>query len=93
MIAEGKTARLYDWWYVNQVKNVSKEKTEHPAQMPLKVMTNIIEILPDGYTIVDPFLGSGTTALACKMLGRKFIGIEIDEKYVDISLGRLDAGL
>jgi hypothetical protein len=41
-IAEGKTARLYDWWYVNQVKNVSKEKTEHPAQMPIEVMNNII---------------------------------------------------
>ena len=88
-IAEGKTARLYDWWNVNQVKNVSKEKTEHPAQMPLKVMRNIIEILPDDYTIIDPFLGSGTTAVACKQLGRKFIGIEIDKKYIDISLERL----
>ena len=89
-IAEGKTARLYDWWNVNQVKNVSKEKTKHPAQMPLKVMMNIIEILPDDYTIIDPFLGSGTTALACKRLGRKFIGIEIDKKYIDISLERLN---
>ena len=37
-IADGKTARLYDWWEINQVKNVSAEKTAHPCQMPLKVM-------------------------------------------------------
>lgn len=87
-IAEGKTARLYDWWYVNQVKNVSKEKTEHPAQMPIEVMNNIIGILPDDYIIIDPFCGSGTTALACMKYNRKFIGIEIDEKYYEISKDR-----
>ena len=88
-IAEGKTARLYDWWYVNQVKNVSKEKTEHPAQMPIEVMNNIIGILPDDYIIIDPFCGSGTTALACMKYNRKFIGIEIDEKYYEISKDRV----
>ena len=55
MIAEGKKAKLYDWWEINQVKNVSMEKTAHPCQMPLKVMENIIGILPDEYTIIDPF--------------------------------------
>lgn len=89
-IAEGKTgAKLYDWWNINQVKNVSKEKTEHPCQMPLEVMKNIIGILPDNYTIVDPFMGSGTTGVACKELQRNFIGIEIDEKYFKIAEKRL----
>ena len=88
-ILEGKTARLYDWWEINQVKNVSSEKTAHPCQMPLKVMENIIGILPDNYTIIDPFLGSGTTALACKKFNRKFIGIELDEKYFEISKNRI----
>lgn len=89
-IAEGKTgAKLYDWWNINQVKNVSKEKTEHPCQMPLEVMKNIIGILPDNYTIVDPFMGSGTTGVACKELRRNFIGIEIDEKYFKIAEKRL----
>lgn len=39
--------------------------------------------------MLDPFMGSGTTALACKQLGRDFIGIEIDEKYVEIANNRL----
>ena len=89
-IAEGKQARLYDWWNVNQVKNISKEKTKHPCQMPLKVMKNIIGILPSGYTIVDPFMGSGTTGLACKELGIDFIGIELDKSYFDIAKERID---
>jgi DNA modification methylase len=94
-IAEGKTARLYDWWEINQVKNVSAEKTAHPCQMPLKVMENIIGILPDDYTIIDPFLGSGTTALACQKYKRKFIGIELDSKYFEIAKQRIfnSAGL
>ena len=88
-IAEGKTARLYDWWEINQVKNVSKEKTEHPCQMPLEVMKRIVGILPSDYTIVDPFMGSGTTGVACKLLNRNFIGIEMDEKYYKISEQRI----
>jgi len=88
-ISEGKTARLYDWWEVNQVKNVSSEKTEHPCQMPQKVMDNVIGILPEGYTIIDPFLGSGTTALSCMKYARDFIGIEIDSKYFEIAKQRI----
>lgn len=92
-IAEGKTgAKLYDWWNVNQVKNVSNEKTEHPCQMPLEVMKNIIGILPKEYIILDPFMGSGTTGVACKELNRNFIGIEIDEKYFEIAKERIKLG-
>ena len=90
-IAEGKTgAKLYDWWNVNQVKNVSKDKTAHPCQMPLDVMENIIGILPDDATIIDPFMGSGTTGVACKKLGRDFIGIELSEDYFDIAKCRIE---
>ena len=88
-IDEGKKAKLYDWWQINQVKNVSKEKTAHPCQMPLKVMENIIGILPDDFIIVDPFLGSGTTAVACMNLKRRFIGIEVDPEYYAISKRRI----
>jgi len=89
-IVDGKQARGYDWWNINQVKNVSKDKTDHPCQMPLEVMENIIKLLPEDKVIVDPFAGSGTTLLACKNLGRKYIGIEIDEKYIDIINKRLN---
>lgn len=98
-IARGcEGAKLYDWWNINQVKNVSKEKTEHPCQMPLKVMENIIGILPDDCIIIDPFMGSGTTGVAVKTMNEKqgvdrnFIGIEIDEKYFNIAKNRIEKG-
>ena len=87
-IAEGKRARLYDWWEINQVKNVSK-KHNHPCQMPLKVMENIIGLLPEDKLIIDPFMGTGATGLACKNLGRDFIGIEIEEEYFKIAVDNL----
>jgi len=71
---------------------VNKEKTEHPCQMPLEVMKNIIGILPEDYTILDPFMGSGTTGVACKLLGRDFIGIELDKKYFKIAEQRINNG-
>lgn len=89
-IAEGKTCKLYDWWNINQVKNVSKEKTAHPCQMPIGVMKNIVGVLPKGSLIIDPFMGSGTTGVACKELGYDFVGIEIDNSYFDIAKGRLE---
>lgn len=89
-IANGHTgAALYDWWNINQVKNTSKDKSNHPCQMPLEVMEHIIGILPKDYIIVDPFMGSGTTGVACKNLGRDFIGIELDEYYYEIAKGRI----
>ena len=89
-IAEGKTGcKLYDWWNINQVKNVSKDKTAHPCQMPLEVMKNIVGILPRDSTIVDPFMGSGTTGVACVEAGLDFIGVELDSKYFEIAKNRL----
>ena len=89
-IAEGKTGcKLYDWWNINQVKNVSKDKTAHPCQMPLEVMKNIVGILPRDSTIVDPFMGSGTTGVACVETGLDFIGIEMDSQYFEIAKNRL----
>ena len=90
LIKAGKTARLYDWWNINQVKNVSKDKTSHPCQMPIKVMKNIIGCLPDNIIVVDPFMGSGTTGLACKELGVDFIGIELDAEYFNIAKNRIN---
>lgn len=88
-ISEGKTARMYDWWNVNQVKNVSKDKTIHPCQMPEEVMLRVIGLLPDDAIILDPFMGSGTTGVAARNLGRKFIGIEKDEMYFKTACDRI----
>lgn len=95
-IARGcEGAKLYDWWEINQVKNVSKEKTKHPCQMPLEVMKRIIGILPDDCLIIDPFMGSGTTGLAVlemneqQKVNRKFVGIELDKEYFEIAKKRI----
>lgn len=88
LIAAGRQCRLYDWWEVNQVKNVNKDKTAHPCQMPIKVMTNIISIT-DCKLVIDPFAGAGTTLLAAKKLGIQSIGIETDESYCEIIAKRL----
>ena len=72
------------------MKNVSKKGINHPCVMPLEVMMNIIGILPEDFLIFDPFLGSGTTGVACKQLGRDFIGCDISEEYVEIAVDRLN---
>lgn len=89
-IEEGSEgANLYDWWYANQVKNCSSEKTSHPCQIPVEIMKNIVGIIPKEYTIFDPFCGTGTTGVACIELGYDFIGCEIDKEYYEIARGRL----
>lgn len=89
LIENGSLGRdLYDWWNDEQVKNVSKEKTEHPCQIPLAIMTKVVGITPCEL-ILDPFMGSGTTLRAAKDLGRRAIGIEIEEKYCEIAAKRL----
>lgn len=61
----------------------------HPTQKPTEVMEFVCRRSP-GKTILDPFMGSGTTGVACAKLGRKFIGIEIDPDYFDIACKRID---
>ena len=90
LIESGKDGcQIYDWWYVDQVKNVNKEKTNHPCQMPLKVMDNIIKTLPRDCLVIDPFCGSGTTGVACAINGIDFIGMDLDEEYCKIAESRI----
>ena len=64
---------------------------DHPNEKPLALMQTLIETLGnEGNTILDPFMGSGTTGVACVKLDRKFIGIEIELKYFDIACRRIE---
>jgi DNA modification methylase len=73
------------------VWNIPKVKTEHhPTQKPESIIKKIIEkSCPANGLILDPYMGSGTTLLAAKNLGRKAIGIELSREYCDVAKGRL----
>ena len=60
----------------------------HPTQKPIALMRWCIEQIV-GYTVLDPFMGSGTTGVACVQTGRRFIGVEIEEKYFEIAKERI----
>ena len=64
-------------------------KPDHPSPKPLNVTRWFLEVI-GGETVLDPFMGSGTTGVACAKLGRKFIGIEIEPKYFDIACRRIE---
>ncbi len=66
---------------------------EHPAQKPIALMSQIVAVSSrPADTVLDPFMGSGTTLVAAKRLGRKAIGIEMEEKYCEIAAKRLAQG-
>ena len=70
----------------------SKERTGHPAQFPLSLAEDhLISWSNEGDIILDPFMGSGTTGVACKNLNRKFIGIELDETYFNLAKERIES--
>jgi len=62
----------------------------HPTQKPVALMKWCLGFLPDAKTILDPFMGSGTTLVACQKLGRHGIGIEIDPEYFEIACRRVE---
>lgn len=69
---------------------MGKERTKHPTQKPLKVICWLMEYLSnEGDLVFDPFLGSGTTAVAAKILNRKFVGIEINPEYCQLAKERI----
>ena len=70
--------------------NAIANEREHPTQKPVSLMRWCIE-KTRARTILDPFMGSGTTGVACVKLGRKFIGIEIEPKYFEIACKRIQA--
>jgi DNA modification methylase len=68
-------------------------KAIHPTQKPLSILKKLIEVSSyEGDVVLDPFMGVGSTAVACKELGRNFLGCELDEKYIALANWRLENG-
>jgi len=84
-----KAVRRLAWRWNGMIRQGNEERY-HPTQKPLEVMKWVIELCPKAGTILDPFMGSGTTGVASIQLGRKFIGIEREPKYFDIACKRIE---
>jgi site-specific DNA-methyltransferase (adenine-specific) len=84
----GGSHALWTYPVVNGIGRV------HTTQKPEPLMCELVKLFTDpGETIIDPFMGSGTTLVAAKRLGRKAIGIELEEKYCEIAAKRLAQGV
>ncbi len=84
--SQQKAARIFDYPRALALK----DGKQHPTQKPVALMEWCLGFLPDARTILDPFMGSGTTLVACQRLGRAGIGIEIDPEYFAIACKRVD---
>ena len=76
-------------WYIPH--SIKKEERVHPTQMPIGLVDHILKIVGrEGDTVLDNFMGSGTTGVACKNHNINFIGIELNKKYFDIAKDRIN---
>lgn len=81
------------WTDIHRIKH-NKYRDEHPCQLPIHLLERIILMSTDENDIVlDPFVGTGTTVIAAKRLGRRFVGIDIDETYMNITKNKLSKEL
>jgi site-specific DNA-methyltransferase (adenine-specific) len=79
------------WTDIHRIKH-NKKRDPHPCQLPIHLLDRLVLLSTDENDIVlDPFSGTGTTAISAKRLGRRYIGFELDKEYVDISKKKLEA--
>lgn len=89
-LVKGKTpAHLKDVITCNAGAGNTEESTGHPAQMPEKMTQELVGLCTNDSVICDPFMGSGTTGVVSVRMGLKFVGIELDQHYCDMSIGRI----
>lgn len=85
------TMRIFTHQWCGAFKDSERgDRAVHPTQKPVALIEWVIKLAKMPATVLDPFMGSGTTGVACMNLGRKFIGIEIEPKYFDIACERID---
>lgn len=76
-----------------KIKTSKKPKSSHPTAKPVEVIRDFILLSSnEGDVVLDPFMGSGTTGVACADLNRKFIRIELDNEYFELAKGRIEDG-
>ncbi len=81
-------------YYLAPINHKDKKKWGHPTIKPLDLTKKVIRNSSrEGELVLDPFMGSGTTGLACKQLNRNFIGIEINKEYYDLAERRIEEGI
>lgn len=90
---DGTTPKKFVWANNKIIADCREGRSErfHPTQKPQELMEWCLSLVPTASAILDPFMGSGTTGVACANIGRKFIGIEIESRYFDIACKRIDA--
>lgn len=79
------------WYDISPIVPWSKERVNHPTQKPIELMLRLVNLFSNkGDTVLDFTMGSGSTGVACKLLDRDFIGIEIDKNYFNIAQERIN---
>lgn len=82
---------LSDVWEIPFLNPKAKERVGYPTQKPVILLEKIIELVTDkGDLVIDPFCGSGTTLVAAKLLGRKYVGIDVSNEATKLTLERLE---
>lgn len=76
--------------FMQSISGMNAERIGHPTQKPLRLMKWCVDFVPDAETILDPFMGSGTTGVAAVQMGKQFIGIEREPKYFEIACKRVE---
>lgn len=90
-----RAVRKFKWKWQGMLQEQMGDKKEHrvhPTQKPMALMRWCLSLVPEAKTVLDPFMGSGTTLVAAKLEGRKAVGIEINERYCEAAAKRLSQG-
>lgn len=91
IVASNGAPKWHSWDFGNVLRATRLTATEHPHQKPIELFEPIFRTCVDNSaSVLDPFMGSGTTGVACVQTGRNFIGIEIDPGYFEIAKKRIE---
>lgn len=70
--------------------NVAAQKRSHQTEKPVELMKDLLQIVPEGARVLDIFMGSGSTGVACVATGREFVGVELSQYYYNVAKERIN---